>query len=193
MIMNKLTHLILSAIFTILLSACDKPADQSLPSKTEEVSPQSEPHHSIETTKSDDTGAQDYKTLREWQNKQEEELGNAITNAINNLNKKQKSDPTMIQEAVNQTLLTQIEKIRTTAESLNIQNAEVKALQEKTIAVLILGAEMIAEGSKINKNPTPEAHKAFAELQIKLNQLAEEGQHLENSLKAKYELSPATE
>lgn len=181
--MNKLNQLGLFVIFSLFLTACDKPTPLSI-----ETTADSSSTTDIITP---DTGKEDYKLLREWQDIQEKELGNAITNTINHLDEKQKDDPIIIQETVNKVLLTQIEKIRMSAESLNIQNTEVKALKDKTIEVLTLGVEMLIEGEKMNKNPTDEAHKSFVELQTKLNLLAEEGQKLENSLKIKYE-SPSS-
>ncbi|EXI63078.1 hypothetical protein MHD_02775 [Mannheimia granulomatis] len=183
--MNILTKVGLSALLTIFLTACEKPSSPEA-QKSEQTPSQTQ--EKVEESK--DTGAQDYKALREWQDAQEKALRDTISSATNKLNEKQKSDAALMQETVNQALLSQLENIKVSAESLNIQNAEVKALKDKTLEVLTLGTEMIVEGAKMEKNPTPEAHKAFGELQTRLNQLAEQGQQLEKALKAKYEPAP---
>lgn len=184
--MNTLTKIGLSAIFSLFLTACDQ-SNQNTTQKTE-------PSQAVEVKKEEpkpiDTGAQDYKTFREWQDAQEKALNDAIQAATDNLNDKQKADPAIMQDTVNKTLLAQLDTIKASAETLNIQNSEVKALKDKTLEVLSLGTQMIVEGANMAKNPTPEAHKAFGELQTKLNQLAEEGQKLEQELKAKYAPEP---
>lgn len=184
--MNTLTKIGLSAIFSLFLTACDQ-SNQNATQKTE-------PSQAVEVKKEEpkpiDTGAQDYKTFREWQDAQEKALNDAIQAATDNLNDKQKTDPAIMQDTVNKTLLAQLDTIKASAETLNIQNSEVKALKDKTLEVLSLGTQMIVEGANMAKNPTPEAHKAFGELQTKLNQLAEEGQKLEQELKAKYAPEP---
>lgn len=196
--MNPLSKIGLAALFSLILTACDKPKTTEpapAPTQTEEKATSAPQETKTETVKTEaqptDTGAEDYKMLTEWQNTQEKALSDAMEKAVAQLNDKQKADPALVQESINKTLLSQLDSIKVSAESLNIQNAEVKALKDKTIEVLTLGAQMIVEGSAMEKNPTPEAHKAFGELQTKLNQLANEGQQLENALKAKY--APAEE
>ncbi|HGO5823528.1 TPA: lipoprotein Hlp [Mannheimia haemolytica] len=185
--MNTLTKIGLSAIFSLFLTACDQTNNQNATQKPES-------NQTVEVKKEEpkpvDTGAQDYKALREWQDAQEKALNDAIQAATDNLSDKQKADPAVMQDTVNKTLLAQLDTIKASAETLNIQNSEVKALKDKTLEVLTLGTQMIVEGANMAKNPTPEAHKAFGELQTKLNQLAEEGQKLEQELQAKYAPTP---
>ncbi|QNS15099.1 lipoprotein Hlp [Mannheimia bovis] len=181
--MNTLSKISLSALFAIFLTACEKPNTQSAEQKPEQVQASEVKKEEVKPV---DTGAEDYKTFRDWQDSQEKALNDAIQTATDALTDKQKADPAIMQETVNKTLLTQLDSIKASAEALNIQNSEVKALKDKTLEVLTLGTQMIIEGANMEKNPTPEAHKAFGELQTKLNQLAEEGQKLENELKAKY-------
>lgn len=188
--MNTLSKISLSALFAIFLTACEKPNTQSAEQKPEQVQAS---EVKKEEVKPGDTGAEDYKTFSEWQDAQEKALNDAIQTATDSLTDKQKIDPAVMQETVNKTLLTQLDSIKASAEALNIQNSEVQALKNKTLEVLTLGTQMIIEGANMEKNPTPEAHKAFGELQTKLNQLAEEGQKLENELKAKYAPAPQPE
>ncbi|TLU75682.1 lipoprotein Hlp [Mannheimia varigena] len=186
--MNTFSKISLSALLTVFLTACEKPAPQTTEQKSEQVQIA---EVKKEEAKPVDTGARDYKTFREWQDAQEKALNDTIQSAADSLTDKQKADSALMQETVNKALLTQLDSIKASAETLNIQDSEVKALKEKTLEVLSLGTQMIVEGANMEKNPTPEAHKAFGELQAKLNQLAEEGQKLENVLKDKYAPEPA--
>lgn len=181
--MNTLSKISLSALFAVFLTACEKPTTQPTEQKPEQVQASETKQEAVKT---EDTGAADYKTFRDWQDAQEKALNDAIQAATDSLTDKQKADPALMQETVNKALLAQLDSIKASAETLNIQDSEVKTLKDKTLEVLTLGSQMIVEGANMEKNPTPEAHKAFGELQTKLNQLAEEGQKLENELKAKY-------
>lgn len=187
--MNTLSKISLSALFAVFLTACEKQTTQPSEQKPEQV----QASGVKEEVKPVDTGAADYQIFRDWQYSQEKSLNDTIQTAINGLTEKQKADPSVMQETINKTLLTQLDSIKASAEELNIQNGEVKALKDKTLEVLTLGTQMIIEGANMEKNPTPEAHKAFGELQTRLNQLAEEGQKLESELKAKYAPDPQPE
>lgn len=173
--MKKLTQLTTIALFGIFLTACDKPAEKN-------AQPQSA--NSVEKTV--DHGAEDYKTFREWQHSQEQKIHEAMAKTIEQLGEKAK-DEQVLQEAVNKTLLEQVENIKKSAEQLTITDSQVKLLKDKSLEALALGAEMIAEADKIAKNPTEEAHKAFSELQAKVEKIAQEGKALEAELLKKYE------
>lgn len=188
--MNTLSKISLSALFAVFLTACEKPTTQPSEQKPEQAQASEVKKEEVKPV---DTGAADYKTFRDWQDAQEKALNDAIQAATDGLTEKQKADPTVMQETVNKTLLAQLDSIKASSEALNIQNSEVKALKDKTLEVLTLGTQMIIEGANMEKNPTPEAHKAFGELQTKLNQLAKEGQKLENELRAKYAPAPQPE
>lgn len=183
--MNTLSKISLSALFIFSLVACDKASYQ--PEVASNTTPtQTETNSSGKEAKQDKAGEQDYKMLIEWQNTQEKVLNDAIKNATDKLTEKQRADTKLMQETVNTALLAQIEAIKESAQTLNIEHPEVKALKSKTLEVLTLGAQMIVESTNVGKKPTQEAHKAFGELQAKLNQIAKEGQELENKLREKY-------
>lgn len=178
--MTKLTKISAVALLSVFLTACDKAADKPTQNvKTEQKA---------EAVKVD-TGAQDYKAFREWQRAQERSINDAIKNEMEKLGDKAK-DPKVAQEAMNKALLAQIEVIKQNATSLNITDEQVKALKEKSLEALSLGAQMMVEAEKVAQNPTPEAHKAFGELQAKLDKIAHEGKVIEAELMKKYESAP---
>lgn len=175
--MTKFTKIGAVALLSVFLTACDKVADKSAQDAKTEVAKV-------------DTGAQDYKTFREWQQAQERSINDAIKNEMEKLGDKAK-DPKITQEAMSKALLAQLEIIKQSATSLNINDEQVKALKEKSLEALSLGAQMMAEVEKMAQNPTPEAHKAFGELQAKLDKIANEGKAIESELMKKYAPAPA--
>ncbi len=178
--MTKLTKIGAVALLSIFLTACDKAADKPAQNvKTEQKA---------EAVKVD-TGAQDYKAFREWQHAQERSINDAIKNEMEKLGDKAK-DPKVAQEAMSKALLAQIEVIKQSATSLNITDDQVKALKEKSLEALSLGAQMMVEAEKVAQNPTPEAHKSFGDLQAKLDKIAHEGKAIEAELVKKYEPAP---
>ncbi len=178
--MTKLTKIGAVALLSIFLTACDKAADKPAQNvKTEQKA---------EAVKVD-TGAQDYKAFREWQHAQERSINDAIKNEMEKLGDKAK-DPKVAQEAMSKALLAQIEVIKQSVTSLNITDEQVKALKEKSLEALSLGAQMMVEAEKVAQNPTPEAHKAFGDLQAKLDKIAHEGKAIEAELVKKYEPAP---
>lgn len=178
--MTKLTKIGAIALLSIFLTACDKAADKPTQNVTTE--------QKTEAVKVD-TGAQDYKAFREWQQTQERLINDAIRNEMEKLGDKAK-DPKVVQEVMSKVLLAQLEIIKQNAISLNINDEQVKALKEKSLEALSLGSQMMIEIEKMAKNPTPEAHKAFGELQAKLDQIANEGKAIESELMKKYAPAP---
>lgn len=178
--MTKLTKISTIALLSVFLTACDKAADKPAQNVTTE--------QKVEAVKVD-TGAQDYKAFREWQQAQERAINDVIKNEMEKLGEKAK-DPKVAQEAMSKALLTQLEAIKQSASSLNINDEQVKALKEKSLEALTLGAQMMVEAEKVAKNPTPEAHKTFGELQAKLDKIANEGKAIESELMKKYAPAP---
>ena len=178
--MTKLTKISAIALLSVFLTACDKAADKPAQNVTTE--------QKAEAVKVD-TGAQDYKAFREWQQAQERAINDVIKNEMEKLGEKAK-DPKVAQEAMSKALLTQLEAIKQSASSLNINDEQVKALKEKSLEALTLGAQMMVEAEKVAKNPTPEAHKTFGELQAKLDKIANEGKAIESELMKKYAPAP---
>ncbi|WGE49649.1 lipoprotein Hlp [Actinobacillus equuli] len=179
--MNKFTKISAAALFAFFLSACDKPANKTADTSATQTETK---------TTAVDTGAQDYKKFQEWQQLQEKSIGEAINSAIEKLGDKAK-DAALIQTTMNKAILEQIENIQKSAATLEIKDPQVKVLKDKSLEAMALGAKMIAENDKLAKNPTPEAHKAFGELQAQLDKIAMEGQKIEAELATKYGAAPA--
>lgn len=183
--MTKFVKISTAALLVIFLTACDKPADKTSAGTAQET------QQAVATAKAkaEDIGAVDYKTFREWQQKQEVAIDDAIKAAMEKLGDKVK-DPKVVEQTINQTLAVQMEIIKKDAETLTLKDPQVNALKTKSLEVLELGSKMMIEGEKISKNPTEEAHKAFSELQAQLQKLAQEGQMIEAELVEKYEPKP---
>ena len=179
--MNKFTTLGAAALFTLFLTACDKPATKAADTSATQTETK---------TATVDTGAQDYKKFQEWQQLQEKSIGDAINSAIEKLGDKAK-DAALIQTTMNKAILEQIENIQKSAATLEITDPQVNALKDKALEAMALGAKMIDENDKLAKNPTPEAHKAFGELQTQLDKIATEGQKIEAELATKYGAAPS--
>lgn len=191
--MTKLTKLSAIALLSAFLTACEKPVETNLPAKTETAAAQVE--NKVEETKAKveekvaevvDTGAEDYKAFREWQKTQEQSIENAIATAVEKLGDKAK-DEKLLRSAMNQALATQAELIKQSAEALQINDAQVRLLKDKSLEALTLGTQLMAEGEKVAQQPTEDAHKIFSELQAKLDKVAQEGKAVEAELMKKYE------
>lgn len=191
--MTKFTKISATALFALFLTACDKPANKPA---TEQAAATPAPAAQAQTEAAKpaepvvDTGAEDYKKFQEWQQVQEKSIGNAINTEIEKLGEKSK-DPAVVQDTMNKAILAQIENIQKSAATLDIKDAQVNALKDKALEAMALGAKMITENDKLAKNPTPDAHKAFGELQAQLDKIAAEGQKIEAELATKYGPAPA--
>lgn len=173
------------ALFSLFLTACDKPATTAEMPKVEKA-PQAQPEI-VQTN----TEAEDYKKFHEWQQIQEKALSDAITTSMEKLGDSAKDKPEVVQETINKAVLAQIEQIQQSATLLEIRDPKVNSLKEKALEAMTLGAKMITESEKLAKNPTEEAHKAFGELQAQLMNVAAEGQKIEAELAVKYAPAPA--
>lgn len=175
--MKKISLFSLIALCSTFLTACDKPT--TAPQAT---TPQVEKAPEIKV----DTGAEDYKKFQEWQNAQENAIKVAMSEALAKLDPKNAKNEKMVQDLMNKTLLEQVEVVKASAVTLDIKDETVNALKNKALEAIDLGAKMMLESEKVEKNPTPETHKAFNDLQAKLQLVAMEGQKLEAELAQKY-------
>lgn len=189
--MNKLTNISTAALLAIFLTACDKPAEKATATTPAAQETQQATATQVEA-KVEDTGAADYKTFREWQEKQERAIDDALKVAMDKLGDKAK-DQKVVEQTINQTLAAQIGAIKKNAETLQLKDPQVNALKVKSLEVLELGSKMMMESEKMAKKPTEEAHKAFGELQAQLQKLAKEGQAIEAELVEKYEPKPVAQ
>lgn len=182
--MKNFKTLSTAAMLAIFLTACDKPANTTAPTAEKPAAEQAAPAPAPKA----DTGAQDYKTFRQWQADQEKALNIAMDEAMKKLGAN--PDPKLAEETLNSVLSNQIETIKSSAAELNIQDEQVKALKEKSLEAIEIGVKMMEEGKKVAEKPSEEAHKAFSDLQAQLVKIAEEGQKLEAELVQKYEPAP---
>ncbi|AKO45073.1 hypothetical protein [[Haemophilus] ducreyi] len=190
--MTKFTKISAAALFALFLTACDKPANNPVETKpAATAATQPEADKKVEAKM--DTGAEDYKKFQEWQQNQEKLIGEAINNELEKLGEEKAKDETLVQDTVNNAILDQIEKIQQNAKSLEIKDEQIKVLKEKSLEAMALGAKMIKQNSELAKNPTPEAQKAFSELQVQLDKIAADGQTIEAELNKKYGISTPVE
>lgn len=188
--MTKLKTLSAIALLSALLTACDKVAEKVSATQAETTPVQTE--NVIEKvgakTETAETGVQDYKLFRAWQKEQEQAIEKAIAAEVETLGDKAK-DEKLLREAMNKALSTQAELIKQSAATLLITDEEVKLLKDKSLEALALGVQLMIESEKMAEQPTEEVHKAFNELQLKLDQIAQEGKAIEAELVKKYEIT----
>lgn len=126
-------------------------------------------------------GAEDFKKLLEWQKTQEQEIQKAVAEAVTALGDKA-TDQAAVQEATVKAISGRIDAIKSSVTSLNIQDPEVKSLQDKVIELMTISAEVFSAG-----NPTtPEATQAVMEKAQKMQTLAEEAAKIQQALTEKF-------
>ncbi|ABY68939.1 hypothetical protein [Actinobacillus pleuropneumoniae] len=133
--------------------------------------------------------AVDYKKFQEWYQVQEQtqataqaELQKQLTEVMSQAQK----DPKAL-EAVLNTFAGKVQETLKSLDAVDVKSAEIKALKDKTKAVLGLSNEVISEQVKVMAAPTAEAQQAIQAKATQLNQAAQELQKLQADLKAKFE------
>ncbi|UKH15910.1 hypothetical protein [Actinobacillus pleuropneumoniae] len=133
--------------------------------------------------------AADYKKFQEWYQVQEQtqaaaqaELQKQLTEVMSQAQK----DPKAL-EAVLNTFAGKVQETLKSLDAVDVKSAEIKALKDKTKAVLGLSNEVISEQVKVMAAPTAEAQQAIQAKATQLNQAAQELQKLQADLKAKFE------
>ncbi|WP_427838884.1 hypothetical protein ACQP43_01740 [Actinobacillus pleuropneumoniae] len=133
--------------------------------------------------------AVDYKKFQEWYQVQEQtqataqaELQKQLTEVMSQAQK----DPKAL-EAVLNTFAGKVQETLKSLDAVDVKSAEIKALKDKTKAVLGLSNEVISEQVKVMTAPTAEAQQAIQAKATQLNQAAQELQKLQADLKAKFE------
>lgn len=160
----KLLHkLIAFTLFSIFLTACDKPTEQVL--NKEPVI----------------TAADEFKIYKEWQRTQEQLLSEAMIKAM----EEGKSNDNAIAQAIGN----QINHIRETANTLQIKDPEILALKDKAVEVMNLGVQMLKASELAGTDL--EKQRELIQLTQQLQKVAEEGQAMEMALKEKYDPQPA--
>lgn len=207
--MKNLAKVSAAALLAMLLAACDKPANktetkqepapaaQPAAEAPKEAAPAAAPAPAAEAPKeaapaaapapaqqpaaAPAAGAEDFKKLLDWQKAQEQEIQKAVTEAVGALGDKAQ-DPAAVQEATVKAISSRIDAIKSSVSSLNIQDAEVKSLQDKVVELMTLSAEVFSAG-----NPTtPEATQAVMEKAQKMQTIAEEANKIQQALTQKF-------
>ncbi len=202
--MKNLAKVSAAALLAMLLAACDKPANktetkqepapaaQPAAEAPKEAAPAAAPAPAAEAPKEaapaaapapaqQPAAAEDFKKLLDWQKAQEQEIQKAVTEAVGALGDKAQ-DPAAVQEATVKAISSRIDAIKSSVSSLNIQDAEVKSLQDKVVELMTLSAEVFSAG-----NPTtPEATQAVMEKAQKMQTIAEEANKIQQALTQKF-------
>lgn len=191
--MIKLTKLSVIALFSVFLTACDKPVENASVSTANTNNQSANQLQKLEEKVEEkvlvDTAEQDYKAFREWQKAQEKTIEEAINSEVEKLGNKVK-DEKLLGEVRDKALLAQIEVIKENAANLTITDPKVQLLKDKSLEALSLGAQLMVEGEKVTKAPTEAGYKAFSELQVQLDKVVQEGRAIEMELSNKYDAVP---
>ncbi|MFA9489252.1 MULTISPECIES: lipoprotein HlpB [unclassified Mannheimia] len=158
--MNKFTKISATALVALFLAACEKPAQ-----KVEETAPV---QTTIETTKSAETtqiatpseaAKADYQKLATWNAEQKKSMQAAQAELQQKL---ATQDPKQMQEG----LVAFNQKVEATVKSLDavdVSDAQLKELKEKSKSALTLSSEVLNEQVKVLANPTDEALRQSAQ------------------------------
>ncbi|MEG9530105.1 lipoprotein HlpB [Mannheimia indoligenes] len=166
--MNKFTKISATALVALFLAACDKPAQKSPatePAKTTEAAPADTP--ATETAKQaemtveapSEAAKADYQKLAAWNAEQEKSMQAAQVELQQKL---ATQDPKQMQEG----LVAFNKKVEDTVKSLDavdLSDAQLKELKEKSKSALTLSSEVLNEQVKVLSNPADEALKQSAQ------------------------------
>lgn len=162
--MNKFTKISATALVALFLAACDKPAPAPTAAATEAASattPAVETAKPAETTVAapSEAAKADYQKLTAWNAEQEKSMQAAQVELQQKL---ASQDAQQMQEG----LIAFNKKVEDTLKSLDtldISDAQLKELKEKSKAALTLSSEVLSEQVKVLSNPTEEALKQLAQ------------------------------
>lgn len=159
--MNKFTKISATALVALFLAACDKPAPKAPatePAKTTEATPAVKPVEATAAAPSEAAKA-DYQKLAAWNAEQEQSMQAAQVELQQKL---ATQDPKQMQEG----LVAFNKKVEDTVKSLeavNVSDAQLKELKEKSKSALTLSSEVLNEQVKVLSNPTDESLKQSAQ------------------------------
>lgn len=165
--MNKFTKISATALVALFLAACDKPAPKAPatePAKTTEAAPApaaTTPAQTTETTVAapSEAAKADYQKLATWNAEQEKSMQAAQAELQQKL---ATQDPKQMQEG----LVAFNQKVEATVKSLeavDVSDAQLKELKEKSKSALTLSSEVLNEQVKVLANPTDEALRQSAQ------------------------------
>ncbi|MEG9499187.1 lipoprotein HlpB [Mannheimia indoligenes] len=160
--MNKFTKISATALVALFLAACDKPAPKA---PATEAAPAATP--AAETAKQaemtvaapSEAAKADYQKLAAWNAEQEKSMQAAQVELQQKL---ATQDPKQMQEG----LVAFNKKVEDTVKSLeavDLSDAQLKELKEKSKSALTLSSEVLNEQVKVLSNPADEALKQSAQ------------------------------
>ncbi|WP_150539943.1 hypothetical protein [Actinobacillus vicugnae] len=132
--------------------------------------------------------AADYKKFQEWYQVQEQsqaaaqaEFQKQLTEVMGQAEK----DPKALETVLNN-FAGKVQETLKSLDAIDVKSEEIKALKDKTKAVLGLSNEVLSDQVKVMAAPTAEAQQAIQAKAEKLNQAAQDLQKLQAELKAKF-------
>lgn len=172
--MNKLTKVTFIALFSLFLSGCDKFNELVGSPSATEVAAQ---------------GAEEFKTMLEWNATQEKGLV-AVQQSLQQ--RVETGEKAQIEEGLN-IFRAQIDEVIKSLDNLTIKNPQVAEFKEKTKQTLILSNDLISESVKVIANPTPEAQQVIQQKSQNLIQVGQELQQIQLQLQQKFMPTPAAQ
>ncbi|WGE75898.1 hypothetical protein [Actinobacillus equuli] len=131
--------------------------------------------------------AADYKKFQEWYQVQEQTQATAQAEFQKQLAEvmgQKEKDPKALEAVLNN--FGKVQETLKSLDAVDVKSEEIKALKDKTKAVLGLSSEVLSEQVKVMAAPTAEAQQAIQAKAVQLNQAAQELQKLQADLKAKF-------
>lgn len=160
-------------LFSIFLSACDKPAT------TEAVKTTDAPKAEMTTSVA---GADDFNKLLAWKKSQE----TALNEAQNDLQQGIANQDKAKIDSGFKAFQMKVESVLKSLDALEIKNEEVKAFKEKTKESLLLSNELIKNWVSASAQPTEENQKSVQEKAQKLIELGSQLQQTQLELQKKF-------
>lgn len=185
--MTKLTKISATALFTLFLTACDKPADkaaevpkaEATPAQTQapvaqqEAAPAETAKPAVRLSAEElAQGKTDLQKILDW-NKAQEQAANAAQQKLQT--ELATNDPKKVEAALVEFTKTVDETVKT-LDAVEVKSPLVVAFKAKTKEVLTLSSSIVADSVKVMSQPTPESQNALAE---KTQQLIQEGNVLQ--------------
>lgn len=174
--MNKLTKISISALLALFLTACDKPATQTVEvSKSETATTQS-------SLTSEEQEKADFKTMLEWNNVQNAVLSEPQGALQETL---MTGDKTKIEAAL-VVYSNKVNEVLESLEAVDVKSESLIRVKEKTKETMVLSNDLIRESVKAMASPTMEAQQLIREKTQVLINTANELQQLQLHLQEKY-------
>ncbi|WP_018652216.1 hypothetical protein [Actinobacillus capsulatus] len=132
--------------------------------------------------------AADYKKFQEWYQVQEQTQATAqaeFQKQLAEVMSQAEKDPKALETVLNN-FAGKVQETLKSLDAVDVKSEEIKALKDKTKAVLGLSSEVLSEQVKVMSAPTAEAQQAIQAKAAQLNQAAQELQKLQADLKAKF-------